>query len=136
MFPASPSSRQCYGLITGTFWSWEYLPLPLRDLSSPRKASQALNTSARQLPLPSAICLESAKALRVTDCPELLPAPPQLVPGIIILISPLILERQTPFWIRVVQVSLSSFVGDNGWDTPLPRQNISLPDFHLVHATC
>lgn len=79
----------------------------------PEKQARLQTQAARQQPLPSAICLGSAKALGVTDCLQFLPAPPLLLPGIIVLISPLILERQTPFCIR--QVSLLSFVGDNHW---------------------
>lgn len=94
----------------------------------PEKQARLQTRAARQQPLPSAICLGSAKALGVTDCPEFLPASPLLVPGIIVLISPLILERQTPFCIRVVQVSLLSFVGDTHW--------IRIPPLKTAHFSC
>lgn len=113
MFPASPGSRQSCGLIIGTFWGWEYLPLPLRGLSSPRKASQASNTSGTTAASAKCHLSGKCKGSRSHRLSSFLPAPPLLLPGIIVLISPLILERQTPFCIR--QVSLLSFVGDNHW---------------------
>lgn len=113
-----PKSRQSCGMITGTFGAGGIYPFPSVSCPPPEKQVRLQTQAARQQPLPSAICLGSAKALRVTDCHEFLPAPPQHMPGIIVLILLLILERQTPFCIRVVEVSLLCFIRDNRWDTP------------------